>query len=333
LIVLVDLEVAQSAFESLPTDVQVPTLSPVYCAADASRDQLLRPRFLLLASDDCVLLYSVHESRVPGGGADWQSPYGYGGPIGFGMTESTLREAWSAFDGIARERGVIAEFVRFHPLVDNHRLYPGTVTEDRRIVRINLRQPDLAASYSVRGRNTLRKAQRAGLVASWEDPGRSGEQFAALYTDAMRRIGASDFYHFGPEYFGALFALPYARVLAVRQAGMLVAAAVVLCGPQVMEYHLSGTTPEGRALGATNLLIHEAALCGKMEGCSWFYLGGGTDSSADNPLLRFKESFAPASGAFRIGSRVLDAERYEQLRRCYPEQARRSGRVLFYRGA
>lgn len=330
---LVNLEEAQRAFERLPTGMQVPTLSPVYCAADASRDPLLRPCFLVLAANDRVLLHSVHESPVPGGGADWQSPYGYGGPIGFGMSESALREAWSAFDGIARERRVIAEFIRFHPLVENQRFYPGSVSEDRSVVTIDLSQPDLIASYSVRGRNTLRKAQRADLVASWEDPGSFREQFATLYADAMRRIGASDFYRFGPDYFGALLALPYARVLAVRRAGALVAAAVMLCGPQVMEYHLSGTTPEGRALGATNLLIHEAACRGKVEGCSWLYLGGGTDSSADNPLLRFKQSFAPASRVFRFGSRVLDVERYEQLRRCHPEQASRSGRVLFYRGA
>lgn len=330
---LVDLEEAQCAFERLPADTQVPTLSPAYCAADASRDPLLRPLFLLHVAEDRMLLHSVLESAVPGGGVDWQSPYGYGGPVGVGMSETDLRQAWSALDAIAREREVIAEFVRFHPLVGNHRLYPGRVSEDRRIVAIDLTQPDLIASYSVRGRNTLRKAQRAGLVATWEDPGSFREEFATLYTDAMRRIGASDFYRFGSGYFSALFALPYTRVLAVRHAGTLVAAAVMLCGRQVMEYHLSGTTLEGRALAATNLLIHEAACRGKLEGCSWLYLGGGTDSSADNPLLRFKESFAPASGVFRFGSRVLDAERYEQLRRCHPEQARRSGRVLFYRGA
>lgn len=43
----------------------------------------------------------------------------------------------------------------------------------------------------------------------------------------------------------------------------------------VMEYHLSATTPAGRNLGATNLLLDAAAHLGQEQGCSFLYLGGG----------------------------------------------------------
>jgi lipid II:glycine glycyltransferase (peptidoglycan interpeptide bridge formation enzyme) len=120
-------------------------------------------------------------------------------------------------------------------------------------------------------------------------------------------------------------------LLAVRRQNEVLAAAVFLFGAQVVEYHLSGTTAEGRRLGATNLLLHAAASRARLDGRIGLYLGGGTDSSPDNPLLRFKESFAAASHTFRIGSRILDPERYEQLKREFAEQARGSRRVLFYR--
>jgi hypothetical protein len=329
--VLVGLEEAQSAFELLPAGLQLPTLSPAYCAADARRDPSLTPRFLLFRSGDAILLHSVHESAIHGGGTDWQSPYGYGGPIGTGMTESLLQTAWAEFDDAARDRAVAAEFVRFHPMAENHRLYPGAVHEDRQVVAVDLRAADLAATYTVRGRNTLRKAQHAGLTPNWEQPAAFRDEFSALYLSAMQRIGASDFYLFGADYFDSLFRLPYTRVLAVRLAGQLLAAAVFLFGPAVVEYHLSGTTPAGRPLGATNLLLHEAASSGRLDGRASLYLGGGTDSSRDNSLLRFKESFAAASRTFRFGSRILDAVRYKQLRQQFPEQARESRRVLFYR--
>jgi len=57
---------------------------------------------------------------------------------------------------------------------------------------------------------------------------------------------------------------------------------------------------------------------------------GGTSAAADDPLLRFKESFAPASRWFRIGHRIHDPLGYARLRDVHPDFAA-SKRVLFYR--
>jgi Acetyltransferase (GNAT) domain len=329
--VLVGLEEAQNAFETLPPRLRLSTLSPAYCAADARRDPSVTPRYLLFRSGAAILLHSVHEAAIPGGGTDWQSPYGYGGPVGSDLSKASLRAAWAEFDENARECAVVAEFLRFHPMAGNHLFYPGTVREDRPVVAVELGCGDLAATYTVRGRNTLRKAERAGLVASWENPTAFRDTFVALYLEAMQRLGASDFYAFGAPYFESLLPLPFVRLLTVRRQDEVLAAAVFLFGAAVVEYHLSGTTQEGRRLGATNLLLHAAAVQGQLEGRSELYLGGGTDSSPDNPLLRFKESFAATSQMFRIGSRILNPARYEELRHQFAEQARVSRRVLFYR--
>lgn len=289
------------------------------------------PRYLLFRSGSAVLLHSVHEAAITGGGTDWQSPYGYGGPVGSGMCATTLQAAWSEFDESARECAVVAEFVRFHPLAGNHALYPGVICEDREVVTVDLGGADLAATYTVRGRNTLRKAEREGLAASWEDPALFRDSFVALYLEAMQRLGAAGFYAFGPSYFDALFELPNVRLLSVRQGNEVLSAAVFLFGPTVVEYHLSGTTQNGRRLGATNLLLHAAARQAQLDGLATLYLGGGTDSSPDNPLLRFKESFAAASHTFRIGYRIVDPVRYEALRHEFAQLAQGSRRVLFYR--
>jgi len=286
----------------------------------------------LVQSGGAFLLHSVHEAGVPGSvGVDWQSPYGYGGPLSEGAQGSALEAAWAVCDSVARERKVIAEFIRFHPLADNHRLYPGAVRDDRPVVAIDLGIADLVASYTVRGRNTLRKAQRAGVVAQWEDGREFGSEFAAFYHAGMRRIGAHEFYLFSDTSIAALLALPYARLLSLRHNAQLIAAGLFLFGPKVAEYHLSATALEGRALGATNLMLHEAARRAQAEGCSALHLGGGTNAHPDNALLRFKESFAPARHRFRIGYRVIDRLAYDGLRDRFPEQAARSGRVLFYR--
>jgi hypothetical protein len=190
---------------------------------------------------------------------------------------------------------------------------------------------DLVGSYTARGRNTLRKAQRSGLTIAWEEPSKFDKEFGSFYRTGMSQIGAHDFYMFSDSYFTALLAIPYARLLTVRHEGQLVAAGLFLFGPSVVEYHLSATLGEGRELGATNLLLHEAARQAQLEGCTKLYLGGGTDSREDNSLLRFKESFASARSLFQVGHRILDARAYEEIRQRYPRLAHNSKRVLFYR--
>ena len=79
---LVDLGQAQRLFDALPETYRLASLSPSYVAADAHRDPLLTPVFLVCRRGSGFLMHAVHEARVPHHDAcDWQSAYGYGGPI------------------------------------------------------------------------------------------------------------------------------------------------------------------------------------------------------------------------------------------------------------
>src|SRR6478672_4648246 len=81
-IVLIEAAEAQKIFDSLPGRLRVPTLSPAYVVADALRDSTLTPEFLMHGGAGGFLLHAVLEGAVPDSDfADWQSPYGYGGPL------------------------------------------------------------------------------------------------------------------------------------------------------------------------------------------------------------------------------------------------------------
>jgi hypothetical protein len=329
---LVDAAVAQDYFEKLPDELRIASLSPEYAVADAARDASLNALFLLWREGTAALLHSVHEASVPGENAyDWRSPYNYGGPLSATGEKTSLEHGWAAFRELANERRVIAEFVRFHPIIANHHLYPGQIYPDRRVVMLDLTVKDLLSSYSGRARTAVRKALNNGLQMDWVRGEFAGGTFPEFYREEMRRIGASDFYLFPDSYFERLLALRCTRVLAVRRDGDLLAMGMFLFGPQVVEYHLSATTPAGRRLGATNLLVHGAAQAAQASGVSQLYLGGGSDKSADNSLLQFKCSFAPAERVFHVGSQVFSERVYASLQARMPTMAR-NGRVLFYRG-
>lgn len=328
---LLELSEAQAMFDRLPDPLRWQTLSPAYVAADALRDASSRPLFLVDTEEGGLLMHGVLEAPVPGASAcDWQSAYGYGGPIACGLDPQALARAWGRLDAVAKRHGVVAEFVRLHPMLGNHAWYPGTVREDRSVVTLDLQVPDLLASYSGRARTAVKKAVREGLETRWETPAAARLAFPDFYRRSMVEIGADGFYLFDDSYFDALLSLPGARTLSVLRDGERVSMAIFLFGPVQVEYHLSGTSAEGRRSGATNLLLHVAAETARTEGRHWLYLGGGTSAAADDPLLRFKSSFGPASGRFRIGYRVHDADLYQRLRDADPVRGR-SARVLFYR--
>jgi len=328
---VVELDEAQALFASLPRAMQWPTLSPTYVAADTARDAALRPLFLVSRQGDGLLMHMVHESSIEHHDAsDWQSAYGYGGPVAHGLDEAGLARAWSELDNIARQRGIVAEFIRFHPALGNHRWYPTTVHDDRRVVQVDLRTQDLMSTYLGRTRTAIRKAERDGLLAEWQSVAQARDRFPDFYRQCMREIGATDFYLFTDAYFERLLQLPGARVLAIQSDGRPLSMGVFLFGPQQAEYHLSGTLRAARQSGATNLLLHAAARSAKEVGCESLYLGGGTTNSPEDPLLNFKKSFASPDLTFRIGRRVHDPGTYELLKAAHPDKVA-SGRVLFYR--
>jgi len=328
---LVDLTTAQRVFESLPAALRIPSLSPLYVAADARRDPQLSPLYFVWQHDASLLLHSFHEAKVPGRQEnDWQSAYGYGGPLCVDLDAAARSVAWQALDAVAAARSVVAEFVRFHPVIANQLGYPGTVRADRAVVQIDLTASDLLGSYSGRARTAVRKALKLGLESNWLTREQAEAVFPAFYREGMRQIGASDFYLFADEYFAALLQLPGARVLAITRADVPVSMGLFQFGPSTVEYHLSATSSAGREMEATSLLLHVAAQVAQESGCVGLFLGGGTDGRKDNPLLRFKSSFALPSLEFHIGHRIHLNSAYAQMQATWPELAS-SGRVLFYR--
>lgn len=321
---------AQRIYDSLPASLQIPSLSPAYVAADAKRDAALCPLYFVWRRGSALLMHGFHEAGIPDHDArDWQSPYGYGGPVGLELEDDSPTRAWHALSDVAHGRSVVAEFVRFHPMLENQLIYTGAVRPDRHVSQISL-TGDLLGSYAGRARTAIRKALRQGLESRWLPKEEAKAVFPEFYRQGMRQIGASDFYLFDDEYFDALLELPQSRVLVINSRDLPLSMGLFLFGPLTVEYHLSATVEAGRAAGATSLLLHLAAELAQQYGANTLFLGGGTDSRPDNPLLLFKSAFALPSLTFYIGSHIYQPALYAQLQAAYPDRAS-SGRVLFYR--
>ncbi len=333
--VQLDFLTALKVYDGLPEEQKSPYSHPIYVVTDALRDRSLETVFFVYREGGEFFYYPFHLGAVTGTPFyDIQSPYAYGGPLSSTSGSAFLSRAWQSYLSWCQEHNILAEFVRFHPCIENHSYYPGEIQPMRETVWVDLQSEDYFSVYTTRVRTAIRKAQKNGLRVTWANDSRSHQAFTALYTQAMDRLQADSFYYFPADYFRQLQAWKQTHLALCWQGETLLAAALFLQESHIMEYHLAAATPEGNKSSASNLLLHEAALLAKKLGCKLLHLGGGTDNSPDNALLFFKSGFSPERAKFQIGKIIHAPEAYEEIKNEWQDKhGQCSDKVLFYRFA
>lgn len=284
-------------------------------------------------------LYPFLLTPVAGTGFyDISGIYGYTGPLATSESPAFIAAAWNAFDAFAKEKHIIAEFIRFSPYHQNERFAPpgATVEANRTLAVSHLPQSEeeLLQKLGSKTRNMLRKAERAGLVAKELALPQQLPAFRTLYDDTMRRNQAPRFFHYDDAYYQYLLQLKDGlRLFGVFAGEQLVAAAMAVVGGKAALYHLGASLPEFSSQGAGNLSIFHMSRCLMQSGCSFINMTGGRTTAADDPLLLFKKSNATGTATFYIGKRILDAAAYADVRRDWEKthDAPGDGRIIFWR--
>jgi hypothetical protein len=320
-------------YESLPIQQRIATTSPYYVFADAQRDQQLQPCFVGYQEDGHIWLHGFHLSSVAEFDiVDCQAPYGYGCLNSNCSEEGFIQRAWSAYLALASTNGWLAEFTRLHPMDRMPQLFQSGQIDDRQTVAINTsRDIDIRSNYSTRCRTAVRKAIKNGVSSRVGTADEIRKIFPAFYREGMQQIGADTFYLFNDAYFEAFANWGKAELVICEKDERWLSAGLFLSDGEIMEYHLSATSPAGRTLGATNLLLDSAAHIAQQENQKWLYLGGGTNNDKENPLYFFKKGFSEYEFSFKIGFVAFDVERYARLKQTFMQAGKLTNRFLFYR--
>jgi hypothetical protein len=301
-----------SAWASIGDDD--PYFHPAYLAASAPVGE-----GEVAAWSDGALVYPFLVRALAGGRCDLTSAYGFGGPLG-------ECSGWRGrFRDECARRGVVSEFIRFHPLRRNDTGLDDVETSlVQEMVTVDVRRGDdeLRAGMRTQGRRNLARAARESVaVRRIADL----DRFHAAYTDAMLALGADPFYLFDRAYFTALEGLGDA--LVVLDAGQ--ATALYLCGGGAMHYHLGAVSAGGRRSGAATAMHFEAMRLARERGLSTLHLGGGL--AAEDSLWRFKATLGQGRAPYRVGRAVHDADAYAELCEAAGADPAAAGRFPAYR--
>ncbi|WP_395851906.1 lipid II:glycine glycyltransferase FemX [Cystobacter fuscus] len=264
----------------------------------------------------------ARDARLEGEWYDIISPtYGYGGPLCAKPHEQLLWEFRAEFEAWCRGANIVSEFVRFHPLSDNHRLLEGTmdIVYDRESVFIDLSrtEEELFDRYHPGHQRNIRKALKSGLefrALEGHEALQQLEVFYRLYRATMDKVGALPYYYFSMEYLERLFSrLGRSALLgAVFLDGRMISAALCLREGDVLIYHLGASEAASLHLGTNTFQFHHIALWARRNGLRVFHLGGG--HRGRDSLFQFKHRFNP-EGTLTLnhGKKVHHPEVYERL--------------------
>lgn len=265
---------------------------------------------------------------------DFETAYGYGGPVWSCADSGFRKESLMAFRSEMADAGYIAGFMRFHPLLKNHDCFEtiGSVFDDRKTIAIDLEGgSDRIWNNEIhtKNRNVIRKALKTGLTFSADYDFESLDRFKELYRETMDRLSAAPFYYFDDRYFDNLKSLrPSAFIGRVSHNDRIIAAAIFFFEGPYGHYHLAGSETASLALSPNSLLLWGASCELASKGVRMLHLGGGTTSSPDDSLFMFKHKFSRSEQDFRVGQLILDREAYDLLCRKWEEN--NSEKIAYY---
>ncbi len=253
-------------------------------------------------------------------GYDATSAYGYGGPIAAGDVD--LDGFGAALDGWARANDVVTTFLRFHPVLANHRWSPprAELVELGSTVAWNVAPGrELLPAMHTHHRRAVRKADRAGLEVRITVAPDDLTAFREMYDHTMRRQEAAAFYFFDDAYWDALVATGGGGELVLVDGilgdGDVVASLLCIAHGDWLHYHLGASADAARNIGASNRCFLAVAEWAQSRDMVGFHLGGGVGGGTDSPLFVFKYRYDPESEPlpFHVAKLVHDADRYRAL--------------------
>lgn len=278
---------------------------------------------IVCREDENILLFPILRRSFSFEGEsyyDFETAYGYGGPISNSEDDTFRREALLALKEYCELNGFIAGFIRFHPLMQNHYFFGviGDLIADRKTVAINLNyslEDVWSNEIHSKNRNVIRKAERSGCSFFVDDEYEYLGDFIRLYDSTMDKLSADEFYYFDNDYYKHLVeGIPNSFLGCVRDADSnIISAAIFMYSGPHGHYHLSGSDKSKLGLSPNNLMLWEAAKELKKRGVKRFHLGGGTTGDENDSLFLFKRRFSKDTCQFYIGKLIFNKEVYDAI--------------------
>ncbi|GAA4029381.1 hypothetical protein GCM10022409_11980 [Hymenobacter glaciei] len=278
--------------------------------------------YSVLITDDAghAFLHSYVMNPLPHGhmGFDIEPFIGYAGPV---VTEGSDAEfgrvALASYAEHCRTAGIVAEVVRFNPLLNNVDHFTDAqqlrVIPAKDIVVAECHADDAAqlASFQTKCRSSVKRGQR-DCTYEMLDKATEWDAFVQFYYASLQRIGADKKWFYPAELLQRAAQSNFFQVYVVKYEGQWASLSLVIEHP-LASYYFAAASGQQPVQGANEFLLFTIAQALGRAGGKWLIMGGGNTASDDDPLLRFKRKFAHDLTPLTMGCLAHDQERLTAL--------------------
>ena len=249
---------------------------------------------------------------------DFVTPYGYGGFLLSDNDPEALAGFVKAYEKYCKEEQVVAEFVRFHPVINNAHdvdsLYQ-VIDLGHTVCMDTSSEEVIFKNITSKNRNMIRKAEKNGVEIRTGNSKELYLKFEEIYNETMRKVDADAYYFFKEDFYDSIREQlkDNSTIFYAVKEDEIIAMSIILFSEGAMHYHLSASKREYQTYAPTNLILYKAACWGAQNGMRTFHLGGGLGSREDH-LYHFKKEFNRGEDTqFSIGKKVFIQDVYDKL--------------------
>ncbi|WP_422123797.1 GNAT family N-acetyltransferase [Planococcus sp. X10-3] len=246
---------------------------------------------------------------------DITTPFGYGGPVlkvnndGSKLAANFLR----VFSEFCRGEKILAEFIRFHPVLNNSNYFVDHLqlisVYDTYTLQLNAYLSESEAVENKgkgNGEDSDFSFRKLGTVKHMFD-------FLVLYYSTIRQSEDKDsYYFFTNDYFESLVSSLGSdlQLFGIYKGNKLLAASYVLVKGETIYHHLSGKSEVDTPVEAETELLNNIAEWGAYNGFRYFHIANKNLLAQSVDGESFQKSYAVLTSTYYIARLVHNQEEY-----------------------
>lgn len=269
---------------------------------------------------------------------DIQGAYGYNGVVASTNDSQFIDKFYQAFAEYCQNENIVAEFTRFHPLINNKSFSEKhlQVVYDRKTVFINLNDnyENIFKNFQTTTRKQIKRAiNRYQIeVKVYENDVNQLNLFTEIYHETMNRVQSVPYLYFNTAYFKSLIESTKNVCFVAYYESKPIASILAFFNQIYIHGHLGGALTDYLSMSPYSLIYSEMIKYGQRKGCNYFHVGGGTTSKNDDPLLQYKLNFSNTTSDFYIGKKIYNDEVYKNIIKQwednFPEKIEKFGNIV-----
>lgn len=274
---------------------------------------------ILLQNENDIAFFPLIKRRIQNTCYfDLITPYGYGG-VAFNRqaSPSFKNSILLQLKNYILDKNYVSLFLRLHPLINkdlnnNPRVFNNGSTV---VVDLNVIYEDLFQRYASGHKSDLRKSNKNEMIEIVDDKEFVYiNDFIKLYYETMTFLNASDFYFFNEKYFTDMKILleNNLKLVVVKCKGEVIGGSLFLLRSNIINYHLSATSLDGRKFQPSKLILDYIIRFGIDKKYQFLHLGGGIGGKKDQ-LYKFKKGFGGRDLDFCTVRMIGNSDIYKNL--------------------